>query len=170
MDGHVHKYQTCAQGACGCCAPRIKWSMVKWCVVKWCTVKWCMLVTCRQMVDMRLATEKAESYLQHERGMRTALGDALRCCTVLTVLPCLTCCRLLHMCTGTDAAPRLWFQHAVKQQHPAVCHMHAQAECILTAGRATTLRLVHMLHVPYTVLHCIKRQLMSPSCMCLTHG
>ena len=33
---------------------------------------------CRQMVDMRLATEKAESYLHQERGMRTALGEALR--------------------------------------------------------------------------------------------
>lgn len=32
----------------------------------------------REMVDMRVATEKAETFLHHERGMCTALGDALR--------------------------------------------------------------------------------------------
>ena len=30
------------------------------------------------MGDMRVATEKAETFLHHERGMCTALGDALR--------------------------------------------------------------------------------------------
>ena len=33
---------------------------------------------CREMADMRVATEKAEAYLHQERGMCTALGDALR--------------------------------------------------------------------------------------------
>lgn len=33
---------------------------------------------CREMGDMRVATEKAETFLHHERGMCTALGDALR--------------------------------------------------------------------------------------------
>lgn len=32
------------------------------------------------MVDMRVATEKAETFLHQERGMCTALGDALRSC------------------------------------------------------------------------------------------
>ncbi|DBB00057.1 hypothetical protein WJX77_006620 [Trebouxia sp. C0004] len=32
----------------------------------------------REMKDMRVATEKAETFLHHERGMCTALGDALR--------------------------------------------------------------------------------------------
>ncbi|KAA6429848.1 MAG: hypothetical protein FRX49_00280 [Trebouxia sp. A1-2] len=32
----------------------------------------------REMGDMRVATEKAETFLHHERGMCTALGDALR--------------------------------------------------------------------------------------------
>ncbi len=37
---------------------------------------------------MRVATEKAETFLHHERGMCTALGDALRSVPSHTVCKC----------------------------------------------------------------------------------
>jgi len=43
---------------------------------------------CREMGDMRVATEKAETFLHHERGMCTALGDALRSVPSHTVCKC----------------------------------------------------------------------------------